>query len=176
MRVEKKLHELYGHKGLYILLRLQMEAASAKNNHIPISKKIDRYAKDWRVEEQDIRKVIVLCRDNGILSVIQVKSATFLEFAEEYVIPDHQEKLRHSLKERESNIRKAIPADSNDVFLYFKELGVPEQDARLESYQFWDYWTERGWKRKAGSIKDWQATARRWIRNLDNQKSKEVWL
>lgn len=174
MKAAKKIHDQFGIPGDYVLLKLQVEAACRKDLRVPISKNIGKYAKEWHVHEQFIRSVIKLCRDNGILTLILVKSDTFIEFSADYIIRTENVKIKHSLKPREASVDKAKPADSNEVFLYMKEIGVPEMKAREDSYEFWDYWTERGWKRKSGEIKDWKATARRWVRRI--KKGAEVYM
>lgn len=64
---------------------------------------------------------------------------------------------------------KGRPADIQEVRDYFKELGM----GFLEAENFWDWYTQTGWKLKGGNtIKDWKATARMWKRR-NNERSKE---
>lgn len=56
---------------------------------------------------------------------------------------------------------KARPFDVDEVIDYFLEL----EDTPEEAANFYDYWTSAGWRRKAGPIKDWKATARTWVRS-----------
>ena len=56
---------------------------------------------------------------------------------------------------------KAQPFDVQEVIDYFLEL----EDTPEEAANFYDYWTSAGWRRKAGPIKDWKATARTWVRS-----------
>jgi hypothetical protein len=185
MKATKLLHDALGAQGSYVLLKLQLEAAGRKDGRVPISRNIHRYAKDWRPahapvvngiglsDEALIRRVVSFCKDKGVATLIHAKSETFLKFADDYVLNPEKCAVRHSMKLREATIDKAKPSDSNEVFLYFKELGLSESLARTESYTFWDYWVERAWRRKSGAIKDWKATARRWVRSIN---AKQAWL
>lgn len=66
---------------------------------------------------------------------------------------------------------KARPFDVDEVIDYFLEL----EDTPEEAANFYDYWTSAGWRRKAGPIKDWKATARTWMRSpYRKQKPKTV--
>ena len=57
---------------------------------------------------------------------------------------------------------KAKPFDADEVRDYFAELGDPDPN---EADNFYDYWLSRGWRDKAGPIKDWKARARTWMRS-----------
>lgn len=53
------------------------------------------------------------------------------------------------------------PPDLDETRAYFREHGSTEAEAEACH----DYWLSQGWRRKAGPIRDWQATCRTWIRN-----------
>lgn len=53
------------------------------------------------------------------------------------------------------------PPDPPTVLGFFEAQGAP----RLEAEKFFDYYTANGWKAGKNPMKDWQATARNWIRN-----------
>lgn len=58
---------------------------------------------------------------------------------------------------------KGRPANRQDVYIYFNELGSTSHEAD----KFVDYYESNGWKQGRGSkdIKDWKAAARNWTRN-----------
>lgn len=169
MKATKDLHKRFGVAGSYVLMKLQVEAASKKSGRVPIGSKIAQYAKEWNpthlstlklTDEALIRKVVQFGRDNGILTLVQAKSGTFLEFTTDYMPKRENYQIKHSLKARERGADKAKPKDVDEVFAYFRELEV--EDAMEEATLFFDYWQEKGWRRKGGLIRDWKATARRW--------------
>ena len=57
---------------------------------------------------------------------------------------------------------KARPTDKNEVYLFFKEIGLNGHSA-AESQKFCDHYTANGWKIGGRTaMKDWQAAARNW--------------
>ena len=55
----------------------------------------------------------------------------------------------------------------DDVATYFREIGVSMDEAR----KFWDYYESNGWKVGKNSMKNWQAAARNWKRNVKSEAS-----
>jgi hypothetical protein len=61
-----------------------------------------------------------------------------------------------------------VPHD--EFHAYFTELGYPQ-----EADKFIDYYSSNGWKVGRNAMKDWRATARRWVRrNHDVQADKRL--
>ena len=61
-----------------------------------------------------------------------------------------------------------VPHD--EFHAYFTELGYPQ-----EADKFIDYYSSNGWKVGRNAMKDWKATARRWVRrNHDVQADKRL--
>lgn len=63
-------------------------------------------------------------------------------------------------RERE-RMGRFVPPTPDEVQSYMDSRNEP-----IDSVYFVDYWTDRSWKRKSGPIRDWQATARTWFRNM----------
>lgn len=64
-------------------------------------------------------------------------------------------------KEKENN-SKSRPSDKNEVYLFFKEIGL-NGHSDVESQKFIDHYTSNGWKIGGRTqMKDWQAAARNW--------------
>jgi len=58
------------------------------------------------------------------------------------------------------NKRETRPASLESALALFTELGRPDQ-----AQEFMDYYDSNGWKVGRNPMKDWKATARRWVRN-----------
>lgn len=58
------------------------------------------------------------------------------------------------------NKRETRPASLESALTLFTELGRPDQ-----AQEFMDYYDSNGWKVGRNPMKDWKATARRWVRN-----------
>ena len=77
--------------------------------------------------------------------------------------------------------KKFMKPDENEVYNYMGELNTKGKnfmpDDRLTNFarEFIDYYEGNGWKIGKNAMKDWQSTARRWMRNewdkIKNQKS-----
>lgn len=77
--------------------------------------------------------------------------------------------------------KKFVKPDENEVYNYMGELNTKGKnfmpDDRLTNFarEFIDYYEGNGWKIGKNAMKDWQSTARRWMRNewdkIKNQKS-----
>lgn len=68
-----------------------------------------------------------------------------------------------SKQQRTQQPNKSRPANREEVYIYFNELG----SSMHEGDKFVDYYESNGWKQGRGSkdIKDWKAAARNWNRN-----------
>ena len=74
--------------------------------------------------------------------------------------------LTNTTKDKESVQRKRFTAPNlNEVAEYMKD--------RLEAEKFHDYFTSKGWLVGKSPMKDWQASARNWMRNVE-AKAKPV--
>lgn len=58
------------------------------------------------------------------------------------------------------NKRESKPSSNESALALFTELGRPDQ-----AQEFMDYYDSNGWKVGRNPMKDWKATARRWVRN-----------
>ena len=63
---------------------------------------------------------------------------------------------------RKSSVAQKPPSPE-DVGSYFVEMG----GSRLDAQNFYDYWSDMGWRRKAGPMRDWRGSARTWHRRSD---------
>jgi len=75
---------------------------------------------------------------------------------------EEKEKKTKSVRKNNSGQR---PNTIDECREYFLELGSDDYES------FWNYWSSMGWKRRAGKIVCWKATARNWV--LKNKKSHE---
>ncbi len=75
------------------------------------------------------------------------------------------------VNEKKVSRNKFVKPDENDVYNYMGELNSKGNsfltDDRLTNFarEFMDYYEGNGWKIGKNSMKDWQSTARRWMRN-----------
>ena len=58
------------------------------------------------------------------------------------------------------NKRETRPASLESALALFTELGRPDQ-----AQEFMDYYDSNGWKVGRNPMKDWKASARKWVRN-----------
>ena len=63
---------------------------------------------------------------------------------------------------RKSSVAQKPPSPE-DVGSYFVEMG----GSKLDAQNFYDYWSDMGWRRKAGPMRDWRGSARTWHRRSD---------
>lgn len=83
--------------------------------------------------------------------------------------------------EKKTARKKFVKPDENEVYNYMGELNTKGKnfmpDDRLTNFarEFIDYYEGNGWKIGKNAMKDWQSTARRWMRNewdkIKTQKS-----
>lgn len=170
----KPIQDKYGVAGMYVVLQLQILAANNKDNRVQLSKeRTSKWAIEWQPTlkteyplpaEHLIRNVVKDLCAFGIAERIEVKLAHFLKFSTHLIADKKKVKISHSVKVVKDN-SKAKPKTIEDVRLYMVERGIGERRSVKESEDFWDYWSERGWRRKTGEIKDWKATVRRWLKS-----------
>ena len=65
--------------------------------------------------------------------------------------------------------KRNIPPTPEEVAAYLAEIG----ERRFTANEFCDYYTARGWRTRAGPIRDWQACVRTWVR-FANQRPAQV--
>jgi len=72
--------------------------------------------------------------------------------------------------------RRSVPQNpptSDEVLTYMLSIGGTDKEAA----NFHDYWSDQGWTRNGGPMRDWKGSARMWHRNQRNNnrvdKSKE---
>lgn len=159
---------------MYVVLQLQILAANNKLNRVQLSKeRTTKWAEEWQPTlktdyplpaEQLIRAIVRELCELGLAERIEVKLAHFLQFTDQLIKRSDKVKISHSKTATKVN-DKARPKSVEDVRLYMIERGVGERRSVKEAEDFWDYWAERGWRRKTGEIKDWKATVRRWLKS-----------
>lgn len=86
-------------------------------------------------------------------------------------------KAKHSSTEQVGSSRMARPSASEvEAFMagYAAEKGISLSAARIrdEAESFVDFYASKGWKVGKAPMKDWQAAARRWIRDKGGQGMK----
>jgi hypothetical protein len=103
------------------------------------------------------------------------KGSTSKKISLSYV--QHMENENENENEDKSRSRKGkfeVP-EPIEVLNYMSQLNAKANNLwdivklRKEAQGFFDYYTSNGWKVGKNSMKDWQATARRWMNN--NQKT-----
>ena len=71
--------------------------------------------------------------------------------------PKPEEPKVEAPAEEKPKVKKFVKPTVEEVEAYCKERGNT-----INAQQFWDYYETRGWKTKAGPIKDWRAGVRTW--------------
>lgn len=78
---------------------------------------------------------------------------------------------RHKTHNTKSKSKRFTPPAQIEVEGYMNyELGLEYDAANSESLKFMDYYTANGWKAGKNPMKDWKATARNWVRRIDQNK------
>jgi predicted phage replisome organizer len=102
-----------------------------------------------------------------------IKNLEFREDKEEFNIVSPQITQNETKSEEEhqedtkiKKTRRIIPT-IEQAKEYFKSQGSDD----IEAETFWDHWQSFGWMRNRQPIKDWEASARTWIRNGIKYKS-----
>lgn len=91
------------------------------------------------------------------------------------VIRSENENENEIVNENRNKRSKFVIPEPLDVLTYMSELNEKANNlwqankVRSVAQEFYDYYTSNGWKVGKNSMKDWQATARRWMNN--NQKT-----
>lgn len=172
----------YGYVGLYILqslefrvaknasLRFEMSANKLNTfiNEIGLYKRGLKLSSAFKGNEDNVercvRTVISQARDLGYLVITQSKNKVYISFP--HIKCRYENKVILSVKKNADKVTRVFkPNDISEVEVYFAEINKSGYNVESVSRDFYDYWEERGWKRKSGLIRDWKATARRWVRS-----------
>jgi uncharacterized protein YdaU (DUF1376 family) len=89
---------------------------------------------------------------------------------EKITFESDEKKTALSLFEKKQTAIAPRNVPHDEFHAYFTELGYPQ-----EADKFIDYYSSNGWKVGRNAMKDWKATARRWVRrNHDVQADKRL--
>lgn len=79
------------------------------------------------------------------------------------ILPDSHVVASKSSRKRVSSSRPSL----DEAISYFESMGHCSRDAEM----FYDHFEANGWKMRSGSIRDWKAAARNWMRRSEEFSS-----
>lgn len=175
----------YGFIALYVLQSLEVRVSQTKTLRLEIDRtKLKQFISDIKLNnpikgivsisselaEQYVIDIISLAVSVGYVVVINTKNKKYLSFP--HIKSTSEFKVLTSTRQKREINNK--PKDIQELIEYIDSIkGDNTFNTTSVATDFYDYWEERGWKRKSGVIKDWKATVRRWLRSdyLINNKS-----
>jgi hypothetical protein len=176
----------YGCLGLYVLQSIEMRIIASKSLRMETSRDIIyNFSKDilfGDFGDMDInsdnylfdkvaRHIISDALLSGYIVINKIKDKS-------YIIMPHIKKKPSAVSKKTSApvlSGKGKPSSVDEVLAYMitkSEYSTPV--LAKEANEFYDYWQERGWKRGSVQIKDWKATANRWLRSDYRQAKTDV--
>lgn len=158
-----KIKALYGLKGLGVWFVLQEKIKAKKGILITNKYTLEKLAYDISGEllELELRNILNLLKNDSVIVIRMLK--------------DGSHKITLTPKEKkEISARVSKPKSVIAVYDYMVSKGVDVVTSKEEAEKFYNYWEERGWKRKGKSgyyfIQNWKATASKWIGNMERYR------
>lgn len=175
----------YGFIGLYVLQSLEIRVSQSKSLRLEVDRiKIKQFVLDIKLNkpikgivsiskelaEQYVIDIISFAVSVGYVVIIKTKNKKYISFP--HIKSTSEFKVLTSTRTKKEVDNK--PKGIQELIEYIDSIrGDSLFSTTSVATDFYDYWEERGWRRKSGVIKDWKATVRRWLKsdNLLNKKS-----
>jgi hypothetical protein len=174
------LMDEFGHTGYVVWFGLIEIIAKESGNNL--TGKLDisptYLRRKLRTSQTKLRQVFTFCQT---FDKVSFTFSEMLELKDNYTkdlqgtgkkLSKHKEVRSKSKIKKKKEIKKKMPPQIDEVILYFKEKGKPEEMAQA----FFDHFTANGWIRGKAKlpIVDWKAAARTWIRNAKEWAAENV--
>jgi len=175
----------YGFIGLYVLQSLEIRVSQSKSLRLEVDRiKIKQFVLDIKLNkpikgivsiskelaEQYVIDIISFAVSVGYVVIIKTKNKKYISFP--LIKSTSEFKVLTSTRTKKEVDNK--PKGIQELIEYIDSIrGDSLFSTTSVATDFYDYWEERGWRRKSGVIKDWKATVRRWLKSdyLLNKKS-----
>ena len=175
----------YGFIGLYVLQSLEIRVSQSKSLRLEVDRiKIKQFVLDIKLNkpikgivsiskelaEQYVKDIISFAVSVGYVVIIKTKNKKYISFP--HIKSTSEFKVLTSTRTKKEVDNK--PKGIQELIEYIDSIrGDSLFSTTSVATGFYDYWEERGWRRKSGVIKDWKATVRRWLKSdyLLNKKS-----
>ena len=175
----------YGFIGLYVLQSLEIRVSQSKSLRLEVDRiKIKQFVLDIKLNkpikgivsiskelaEQYVIDIISFAVSVGYVVIIKTKNKKYISFP--HIKSTSEFKVLASTRTKKEVDNK--PKGIQELIEYIDSIrGDSLFSTTSVATDFYDYWEERGWRRKSGVIKDWKATVRRWLKRdyLLNKKS-----
>ena len=175
----------YGFIGLYVLQSLEIRVSQSKSLRLEVDRiKIKQFVLDIKLNkpikgivsiskelaEQYVIDIISFAVSVGYVVIIKTKNKKYISFP--HIKSTSEFKVLTSTRTKKEVDNK--PKGIQELIEYIDSIrGDSLFSTTSVATGFYDYWEERGWRRKSGVIKDWKATVRRWLKRdyLLNKKS-----
>ena len=175
----------YGFIGLYVLQSLEIRVSQSKSLRLEVDRiKIKQFVLDIKLNkpikgivsiskvlaEQYVLDIIRFAVSVGYVVIIKTKNKKYISFP--HIKSTSEFKVLTSTRTKKEVDNK--PKGIQELIEYIDSIrGDSLFSTTSVATDFYDYWEERGWRRKSGVIKDWKATVRRWLKRdyLLNKKS-----
>jgi hypothetical protein len=175
----------YGFIGLYVLQSLEIRVSQSKSLRLEVDRiKIKQFVLDIKLNkpikgivsiskelaEQYVIDIISFAVSVGYVVIIKTKNKKYISFP--HIKSTSEFKVLTSTRTKKEVDNK--PKGIQELIEYIDSIrGDSLFSTTSVATDFYDYWEERGWRRKSGVIKDWKATVRRWLKGdyLLNKKS-----
>lgn len=175
----------YGFIGLYVLQSLEIRVSQSKSLRLEVDRiKIKQFVLDIKLNkpikgivsiskelaEQYVIDIISFAVSVGYVVIIKTKNKKYISFP--HIKSTSEFKVLTSTRTKKEVDNK--PKGIQELIEYIDSIrGDSLFSTTSVATGFYDYWEERGWRRKSGVIKDWKATVRRWLKSdyLLNKKS-----
>ena len=175
----------YGFIGLYVLQSLEIRVSQSKSLRLEVDRiKIKQFVLDIKLNkpikgivsiskelaEQYVIDIISFAVSVGYVVIIKTKNKKYISFP--HIKSTSEFKVLTSTRTKKEVDNK--PKGIQELIEYIDSIrGDSLFSTTSVATDFYDYWEERGWRRKSGVIKDWKATVRRWLKSyyLLNKKS-----
>ena len=175
----------YGFIGLYVLQSLEIRVSQSKSLRLEVDRiKIKQFVLDIKLNkpikgivsiskelaEQYVIDIISFAVSVGYVVIIKTKNKKYISFP--HIKSTSEFKVLTSTRTKKEVDNK--PKGIQELIEYIDSIrGDSLFSTTSVATDFYDYWEERGWRRKSVVIKDWKATVRRWLKRdyLLNKKS-----
>ena len=175
----------YGFIGLYVLQSLEIRVSQSTSLRLEVARiKIKQFVLDIKLNkpikgivsiskelaEQYVIDIISFAVSVGYVVIIKTKNKKYISFP--HIKSTSEFKVLTSTRTKKEVDNK--PKGIQELIEYIDSIrGDSLFSTTSVATDFYDYWEERGWRRKSGVIKDWKATVRRWLKSdyLLNKKS-----
>lgn len=175
----------YGFIGLYVLQSLEIRVSQSKSLRLEVDRiKIKQFVLDIKLNkpikgivsiskelaEQYVIDIISFAVSVGYVVIIKTKNKKYISFP--HIKSTSEFKVLTSTRTKKEVDNK--PKGIQELIEYIDSIrGDSLFSTTSVATDFYDYWEERGWRRKSGVIKDWKTTVRRWLKSdyLLNKKS-----